>query len=458
MANNILKLDFFGAASTVTGSKFLLTINEKKILIDCGLFQGLKNLRLKNWKKLPFEASELDAVLLTHAHIDHSGCLPLLVKEGYTGPIYTTHATASLSKIMLPDAAYIQEEEAKYLNKHGATKHKPALPLYTVEEANKTLNQYKTLDWEKAHEILEDIHVKFFPVSHLLGAAAIQIQVLGKTITFSGDLGRDDNPLLLPKHYIRETDILLIESTYGDRLHDKQSAQEQLGKIINTTTQRGGCTIIPTFAVGRAQDILYHIYQLKKAGAIPNIPVYLNSPMATEATQTYASHAQELKIGFDDIKKIFSPVHYVRSREESERLNNLSEPSIIISSSGMLTGGRILHLIRAKGSDSRNSIVLVGYQAPGTRGEALSRGKKFLKIHGQEVSIDAEVHQMHQLSAHADYEDLLDWVAGFDKRPPQKIFIVHGEPVACDEFRQHIEKRFGIEAIIPELNDSFDLL
>lgn len=450
MHNSGLSIQFLGGAGTVTGSKYLIRYGATQILVDCGMFQGLKKLRQKNWDPFPINPKELDAVVLTHAHIDHSGYFPVLTKKGFNGPTYCTTGTKELCKILLPDSAHLHEEEAEYMNRHEISKHRPALPLYTVEDANKSINTMQAVEWHKPVYIKDDIMIEFFPISHLLGASAVRIK-LGKTkIVFSGDIGRNNDPILPDRHHVQSADYLLVESTYGNRLHPEVNVQEELSEIINKTVSRGGCTIIPTFAVGRAQALLYHIHHMKKNGLIAkDIPVYLNSPMAIEATKTYFKLDELLRPTQDELQEYFSNVNYLQTVEQSKQMNSIKTPAILLSSSGMISGGRVEHLIKAKGPNPKNSIVLVGYQAAGTRGEALLNGKKELRIHGQTVPIKAEVHSIQGLSAHADYEGMLDWMAHFDKKPI-KTFIVHGEPESASAFKKHIEERLKWDVVIPE--------
>lgn len=445
-----IRLSFLGAAGTVTGSRYLLNSDNGKTLIDCGLFQGLKQLRLKNWAAFPIDPKSIDAVLLTHAHIDHSGYLPILVKNGYNGKIFATHGTTALCKILLPDCAYLHEEEARHMNKHDLSKHHPALPLFDAEDAYQALSQMSSVDWNVSFEPVSGIKASFQPVSHLLGASALTVTVGGNRILFSGDVGRDQDPFLPPKSTLNEADYVVVESTYGDRLHALNDPLDELADVINRTNQRGGITMIPTFAVGRAQNLIYYIDQLKKQNRIPNIPVFLNSPMAIEASETYCAANSEFRMNEKDMREIFRGVKFVNTPQESYELNNKQAPAIILSASGMMTGGRILHLLQARADDPRNTILIAGFQAAGTRGEALARGKRELKIFGQSIPVRAEVYQAENLSGHADYQEIIDWLKTL-KNKPKACFVTHGEPVAADEMRQHIEQQLGWTVHVPDL-------
>jgi len=450
-----MKLQFLGATGTVTGSKFLLTTSRQKVLIDCGLFQGLKQLRLKNWRPFPVDPKEIDAVIFTHAHIDHTGYFPLLVKKGFNKKAYSTFGTRALCNILLPDAAYLQEEEARYLNKHKLTKHDPALPLYTMEEAQTALSKIHPVDYNKELSI-GDIRIRFVPVSHLLGASFVEIEADGETVVFSGDVGRDGDPLLNDKQKIKNADYLIVESTYGDRVHGNEDVLATLEKIIVATEARGGITLIPSFAVGRAQAILFYLNKLKKANRIPDVPVFLNSPMAIQATHIYKQFANDLRVSSEEVNQIFSGVQFVRDAQESMRLNESRKPSIILSASGMITGGRILHHLKSLGPDEKNSLVIVGFQSAGTRGEALLRGKRELRIHGQTVPIRAAIHNLENISAHADSSEMISWLSEM-KKTPKKTFVVHGEPVAADEMRKLITQKFDWNCYVPEYGEEVTL-
>ncbi|MBM3351007.1 MAG: MBL fold metallo-hydrolase [Betaproteobacteria bacterium] len=445
-----MQLTFLGAVGTVTGSKYLLKSGDKRILVDCGLFQGLKQLRLRNWEKLPFKPSEIDAVVLTHAHIDHSGYLPLLVKNGFAGRVYCTEATRDLCEVLLPDAAHLQEEESEYANRHGFSKHHPALPLYTREDALKALALLIAVDYEQEVYLDDNLTLRFFPNGHILGSAFVRIHNKKTSVLFSGDLGRSNDILMKPPAAIRSTDYLLIESTYGNRLHEKDDPQAKLAAIINKTVKRKGVVVIPVFAVGRAQELLYYINLLKSSGAIAqDIPVYLNSPMAVDATEIFIHHRKEHRLSPEQCRAMSRTAHMVNSVEESKALNDKKGPMIILSASGMASGGRVVHHLKAFAPHANNTILFVGFQAAGTRGAAMLDGAESIKIHGEYVPVNAEVQFVSNLSAHADYAEILDWLGGCEVAP-KKTFIVHGEPVAADAMRRHIVEKLHWQVDIPE--------
>ena len=444
-----MRLTFLGATNTVTGSKFLLSINDKKILIDCGLFQGLKELRQRNWNKFPVEPHLIDAVILTHAHIDHSGYLPVLVKNGFTGKIYCSSATKDLCAVLLPDSGYLQEEEAKFANKYGYSKHKPAIPLYTRAEAEETLSQFHALDFRKNYKMAEETHISLIPAGHILGATFIQVKHYGTTLLFSGDLGRPDDPIMHPPAVIQAADYLVLESTYGNRLHNKVDPLDELCDIINRTAKRGGTVIIPAFAVGRAQHLLYFMYQLKMTKRIPDLPIYLDSPMAKSATDIFRKYTKLHRLDAELSEKVSEVAKCVTTKEESQTLSQDTSPKVIISASGMLEGGRVLHHVKIFAPDPRNTIVFAGYQASGTRGADIINGKESIKIFGEDVPVRAEVQVLSNMSAHADYEEILEWLKNFNHHP-RKIFITHGEPEAALSLKEKIEKKYRWSCVIPE--------
>lgn len=461
-----MNIKFLGATGTVTGSRYLLTAGGTRLLVDCGLFQGYKHLRLKNRDPFPIPATEIDAVLLTHAHLDHSGYIPLLVKNGFRGPIHCTAATRDLCRILLPDSGYLQEEEARFANKRGFSKHSPALPLYTREDAEQSLDVLAPVPWRKpltipagAHSADSSAHpieVEFHPAGHLFGAATILVRHRGRSIVFSGDLGRTNDPLMPAPDFTSGADTLIVESTYGDRLHPTQDPMEEIRQIINRTAERGGVVLIPSFAVGRAQVLLHYIHELKQRNAIPDLPVFLNSPMAVHANQIFCRHAAESRLSEADARAACATAHAVSSVEESKELNEKRGPMIVIAASGMATGGRVLHHLKAFAPDPKNTILFVGFQAGGTRGDAITRGAQEVKIHGEYWPIRAEVIRLDSMSAHADRNGLLDWVSNLKQRPTQ-IFVTHGEPAAADSLRRAIDERFDSRAIVPEFGRSFEL-
>lgn len=453
-----MKLTFFGAAGTVTGSKYLLEVAGKRILVDCGLFQGLKELRLRNWAECPFDVHRLDAILLTHAHIDHSGYLPLLWKKGYRGPIFSTQATRDLCAILLPDSGKLQEEEADYANRKGYSKHHPALPLFTAEDGRAVLELFRDVPYGTRKQLDSDIQIEFIHSGHILGSAFIKINAAGKSLLFSGDLGRPNDLIMKPPEIIREVDHLLIESTYGNRLHENSDLLAELAQAIQRAFERGGVVLIPAFAVGRSQSLLYAIHLLKANGRIPkSIPVFLNSPMAINAMDLYCRYHNEHRLNQTECASMCSVSTYVNSVEESKQLNQMKGPMIIISASGMATGGRILHHIEAFAPDARNMILLSGFQAAGTRGAALQAGSKYLKMHGHEIPIRAEVVSMSGFSAHADQHEILAWLQNFNS-PPRQTFVVHGEPQSSQALALKIKQDLKWNVCVPEDRQTVELI
>ena len=445
----MMTIQFLGATGTVTGSKYLVHAEGKQILVDCGLFQGYKQLRLRNWAHLPVDPKKIDAVILTHAHLDHSGYLPLLVKNGYKGPVFCTAATADLCGILLPDSGHLQEEDAHYANRRGFSKHHPALPLYTQEDAKRCLSQLKPVEFDRSANIKPGIDIRLLQGGHILGAAMVEMRCEGRAVLFSGDLGRPNDLVMKPPTRVEHADYLVIESTYGNRRHDVKDPLEVLADVITRTAARQGVVIIPAFAVGRAQTLLYAIHLLKIARRIPDVPVYLNSPMAVDATNTYHRHRSEHRLTEEQCKAMCTAAKFVSSVEESKGLNNRRGPMILISASGMVTGGRVLHHLKAFAPDPRNTILLSGFQSGGTRGAAIAAGAETVKIHGEHVPIRAEVATLSNLSAHADYIETLDWLGQFS-RPPRQTYITHGEPAAADALRRSIEEKLKWQCSVPE--------
>lgn len=443
-----MKITFIGATGTVTGSKYLVEVGKKRLLVDCGLFQGLKELRLRNWAPIPFDVSKLDAVLLTHAHIDHSGYLPLLALQGFKGPIYATKATIELCSILLPDSGHLQEEDAKRANKYGYSRHQPAMPLYTQEDALRVLKQFKAVDRDTQVSVIEGCEARWSRSGHILGASCITLSADGREITFSGDVGRLHDPIMKPPVPLEPTDYLVIESTYGDRLHDTSDPFKTIADIINTTIVRGGSVLIPAFAVGRAQTMLYYIHHLKRRNMIPNIPVYLDSPMAIDATELLMKNSDEHQLAPEECASVCHVAKYLQTKDESMMVDRDKEPKIIISASGMMTGGRVLHHLKAYAPNPLNTILMTGYQAAGTRGARLLNHEPTVKVHGDLIDIKAQVELITNTSAHADYEEILTWLKQM-KHAPKQVFITHGEPTASLALKNHIETRLGWRCTIP---------
>ncbi len=451
-----MKITFAGAAGTVTGSRYLLAVSDKRLLIDCGLFQGYKMLRLRNWAQFPLKPASIDAVILTHAHLDHSGYVPALVRDGYAGHIYSSNATRELCEILWPDSGHLQEEEARYANRHNSSKHHPALPLYTREDAVNALERIHGMPVEKPRELVPGVNAILRNGGHLLGACSVEIASPQGNIVFSGDLGRPHDSILLPPVPVRRADYLVVESTYGNRRHEAMDSEQELGDIISQTAKRGGITLVPSFAVGRAQTLMYAIHRLKLRRAIPDLPVYLNSPMAADATALYQHNAALHRLAPQECRAMCAAAKIVNSIEESESLNRLTVPAVIIAASGMATGGRILHHLIAHGGDARNSIVFAGYQAGGTRGAAIVAGEPSVKIFGQIVPIRAQVHQLNSYSSHADADEIMAWLRNFE-RHPRRTFVTHGEPDAADALRKRIQDELGWNVQVPDHMETVDL-
>ncbi|MBS0185374.1 MAG: MBL fold metallo-hydrolase [Proteobacteria bacterium] len=451
-----MDLQFLGAAGTVTGSKYLLTTSHKKILVDCGLFQGLKNLRLKNWEALPFYPNKIDALLVTHAHIDHTGYIPLLVKQGFRGPIYCSEATFELCKILLRDSGMLQEEDAAFANKHGFSKHNPALPLYTLKDAEASLNYFHPLPFNTPFDLGENIHFSFLPAGHILGASFIRLTDGKISLLFSGDMGRFHDIIMNPPTLVEQADYLVLESTYGDRKHTEDDPKEILKNVVLQTTKQGGTLVIPSFAVGRAQTILYLLSLLRQENAIPPIPIYVDSPMSTNVTELYCRFSTEHNLPHDRCVDMCKIAHFINTPQESKELDLNMSPKIIITASGMATGGRVLHHLKAFVGDPKNIIFFIGFQAAGTRGASLVGGAQEIKIHGQYFPVRAKILKEDSLSAHADYTEILSWLENF-KSPPKTIFLTHGEAAQADALRLRIQDKFKFKCIVPEYLETFEL-
>jgi len=475
----VIALTFLGAARTVTGSKYLLESNGTRVMVDAGLFQGLKELRERNWQDLPIPASSVHAIVLTHAHLDHCGYLPRLVAQGFRGRVFCTAGTQELCRIVLPDSAKLQEEDADYANRHGFSKHKPALPLYREIDAARALSQLQPCGYDRPMPVASGIDVEFVNAGHLLGSAYVRMRVDGRTILFGGDLGRYSRPVLPDPTPVANADYLLVESTYGDRLHEQDDDGARLAEIVNRTVQGGGKLIIPAFAIGRVEELLYWLRRLETGRRIPVLPVFLDSPMAAAALAAYSSRVQELdpelqpearddKAPHDiaaphqrDVRRrkaaqerelcIFCTerFHVIATVEESKHLTASQSPSIVISSSGMAEGGRVLHHLKAALPDARNTVLFAGYQGVGTRGRRLIDGEKRVKIHGEWIQVAATIERIDSMSAHADAGEIMRWLRGF-AAPPKQTFIVHGEPAAQDALGARIHAELGWSHMAPE--------
>jgi len=460
------RLTFYGATGTVTGSRYLLELKNKKYLIDCGLFQGKKANRLKNWEPFPVSPNEIDRVFLTHAHIDHTGFFPRLVKDGFKGPVHCTRATRDLNNIMLLDSAHLQEEDAKWANKKGFSKHKPALPLYTTKDAENALKLFEPKYYGEEFFMDDNIRIKFKDAGHILGSAFVEFRTRNndkiRKILFSGDMGRPDRPVLRDPTQVFNVDYLILESTYGDRLHDNGDPTADLARIINESVERGGVLVIPSFAVGRTQTLLFVLRELEEQGKIPSLPVYIDSPMAIKTTDVFENHLANFNITTRMLtlagKDVFHPkqLHISKTREQSIEINSIEKNAIIISASGMITGGRILHHMFERLPNPKNTVLLIGYQAEGTRGRTILDGDEYVKIHGQQIPVKAKIESITSYSGHADYNEILAWLMGFNK-PPEKTFIVHGEPEASQAMTEKIRNLFGWDVVIPQFGENFEI-
>jgi metallo-beta-lactamase family protein len=454
---------FLGAAGTVTGSKYLVEHAGHSVLVDCGLFQGYKQLRLRNRDPLPVMPNHINAVILTHAHLDHSGYLPLLAKEGFHGKVWATPATRDLAKILLPDSGHIQEEDAAFANRHGFSKHAPALPLYTEDDAHESLKLFKTVPMGQRFEPVHGWTAQFFGAGHILGASSLLLEVGGRRIVFSGDLGRPDDMLMKPPESPPAADVVVIESTYGDREHPEEDVLAELGPALQRVAARGGTAVVPVFAVGRAQELLHAIALLKANGVLPHsLPIYLDSPMAIHSTDLFSKHVGEHRLSAAQCEAMERVAKMTRTVEESKAIALQHGPKVVLSASGMATGGRVLHHLAQYLGHHRNMVVLAGYQAPGTRGATLagvanqeggSRGSpaphSHLRIHGQDIPVRAEVVQLASASAHADASQLMDWLRAMPAAP-RRVFVTHGDMEASDRLRHRIETELRWQALVPE--------
>ncbi|EXL07890.1 MAG: MBL fold metallo-hydrolase [Pseudaminobacter sp.] len=444
-----LSISFLGGVGTVTGSRSLLDRRGRRVLVDCGLFQGLKQLRLRNWAKFPVDPASVDAVLLTHAHLDHSGYLPALVRDGFRGRVHAPQATIDLCEILLKDSGFLQEKDAEYANKHGFSRHKPAAPLYTLKDAKAALLHLRAVPFHERHSLPDGPEILLRRAGHILGAASIVCRWGGASIAFSGDLGRFGDPVMVAPEAVPEADYVVVESTYGNRLHEKRDPQDALAEIVNRTVARGGTVVIPAFAVGCAQSLLYHLEHLVSSGRISGAPVFLDSPMAINATELLHRHNGDHRLTPEECARACNVAQYVRGVEESKALTSNPMPKVVVSASGMATGGRVLHHLKRYAPDKRNTILFSGFQAAGTRGADMLDGADRIKIHGEYIPVRAEVANLPMLSAHADSDEIVKWLGSF-RRPPKMTFISHGEPEASDALRRRIQDDLGWPCRVPE--------
>jgi len=451
-----MKIQFLGAADGVTGSRHLVDTGDRRVLLDCGLFQGWKLHRERNWA-FPEALREIDSVVLSHAHLDHSGWLPALVKHGYRGPIHMSPATLELARVLLLDSAHLQEEDARRANRYGYSKHAKALPLYTRVDAQRAIDQFIALPPGKALKLGHRGSLQLSPVGHLLGACAVSLTDGHTRLVFSGDVGRSNDLLMPPPEPPPAADVLLVESTYGNRLHAPEDSAGLLAQIVDTAIQRGGSVLMPAFAVGRAQALLLVLQRLKAAGMIPrDLPVFLDSPMATEATELYRRHARLLRVAPREMRTLLDGVRVIVTPQQSMRLASLRYPAVIISASGMATGGRVLHHLKAMAPDPKHAVVFAGFQVGGSRGAKLLAGATEVKIHGELVPVRAEVRHLDGFSGHADRDELLAWLRRMPGTPRQ-TFVVHGEPDASDSLRSALRDQLGWNARVPQFGEAVDV-
>lgn len=442
-------ISFLGATGTVTGSKYLIQSEESRVLVDCGLFQGVRSLRERNWSLPSDSMRKLDAIVLTHAHIDHSGYLPRLWKEGFRGRVYCTPGTRDLLQVLLPDAGHLQEESARFANRHELSRHRPALPLYTRADAEACLGLLATREFRDDFTAAPGVSVRFSRAGHIVGSSCVRLETRSATVSFSGDVGRPIDPIMRPPEPLPSADYIIVESTYGDRRHPEESVLDALARLVLETSTRGGAILVPAFAVGRAQHLLHILAQLRQAERIPELPIFLDSPMAINATELFCQQKEDHRLNEAECHAMCKAAIYTRTTDASKAIDRRSGPMVIVSASGMATGGRILHHLRRFLPDERSAVLMVGFQAAGTRGRALVEGAHELKIHGQSVPVRAQIAQIQGLSAHADYAEMLDWLRK-SGLAPRRAFVTHGEPAAADAFRRHLQDEFGWDAVVPE--------
>jgi metallo-beta-lactamase family protein len=458
----VATIEFLGGAGTVTGSKFLVEADGRRLLVDCGLYQGLKELRLRNWEPLPADASSIDGLVLTHAHIDHSGYLPRLRRDGFRGRVGATRGTVDLLRILLPDSGRLQEEEAAYHNRHGTSKHEFALPLYTAQEGLEAAEAVEGFAYGARFDLSPSMRATFARAGHILGSATVAVEIgpprAPRRVVFSGDLGRYGAPILPDPTPPGPSDYVVVESTYGDRRHDRTPVADQLERVVGAAVARGGALVVPAFAVGRTQELMYHLGKLRRAGRMPRIPAFLDSPMAIDATQVYCAHPEDFEGDMHAALAMLRGAGFrlARSSEESRAINEVEGPVLIVSASGMATGGRVLHHLKRRLPDPRTTVLLAGYQAVGTRGRQLEEGASRLRILGEEVPVRAAVEAVHGLSAHADADGVMRWLRAAS-RPPRRVFVVHGDPGPAAALARRIEEELGWAVTVPVYRDRVSL-
>lgn len=454
IADNAFKLTFLGGAGTVTGSKTLVEFNDYRVLIDCGLFQGLKELRLLNRAPFPIPSKSIDTIILTHAHLDHCGYLPVLFKNGFRGEIHCTKATRDLAEIILMDSAKIQEEDAERANQYNYTKHNPATPLYTTKDVLQTLDHFVEHDFNEWVILHQDFKFEFLNNGHILGSGLVNARIKDKKVVFSGDMGQSKPMLMYPPKKVQEIDYLVMESTYGNRIHQEAETKEELLRIVEETLDRKGILMIPSFAVERTQELLYLIYQLRKEDRFPSVPVYLDSPMGINATKVYSKFSELQNISRYEITHMYDEIKFISDAQLSKAICLDKKPKVILAGSGMIEGGRIVHYLNNHMSNENNTLLFVGYQGAGTRGRAILNGEKSIKFFGEFHTVKCHIENLTNLSAHGDQNDLIEWMKHI-KTTPKKVFLNHGEPDQSKMFRDVIEKTFGWDCAVPEMYQEF---